>query len=157
MRHCVGAGLAGAPAACGRVGLLSARYLGQQALGQLHPLRIRRHVDDVLPIRPHHPRFASACGQRWRLGSSASRSLGLRGGAREARASSIPEVPSPSNLTAAPVAPGGFCAGAFPSLGRCPTWASLNAATAQQQARKLEARGYDVYVRPVGAYRRSAT
>ncbi len=81
-------------------GCFSARYLGQQALGQFHLLRIRRHVDDVLtdPATPQPVR------ERLQLALEARQfgidELGLRGGA-EFKRFVDPGGPVAYNLTVA--------------------------------------------------------
>jgi len=132
-------------------GCFSARYLGQQALGQLHLLRIRRHVDDVLA----DPATPPALRERLQLALEARQFgievLGLRGGAEFKRFVDT-GGPVAYNLTAAPRTAWRILRWRFPLVGAVPYLGFFERRDAQQQARKLEARGYDVYVRPVGAY-----
>lgn len=132
-------------------GCFSARYLGQQALGQFHLLRIRRHVDDVLtdPATPQPVR------ERLQLALEARQfgidELGLRGGAEFKRFVDT-GGPVAYNLTAAPQSAWRILRWRFPLVGTVPYLGFFDRRDAMHQAKQLEARGYDVYVRPVGAY-----
>ncbi|TXH20825.1 MAG: hypothetical protein E6Q99_10495 [Elusimicrobia bacterium] len=132
-------------------GCFTARYLGQQAAGQLHLLRIRRHVDDVLsdPATPEPLRA------RLQLALEARQfgveTLGLRGGAEFKRFIDT-GGPVAYNLTAAPRTAWRILRWRFPLVGTVPYLGFFDRKDALKEARQLEARGYDVYVRPVGAY-----
>jgi len=132
-------------------GCFTARYLGQQAAGQLHLLRIRRHVDDVLsdPATPEPLR------ERLKLALEARQfgveTLGLRGGAEFKRFVDT-GGPVAYNLTAAPRTAWRILRWRFPLVGTVPYLGFFDRKDALKEARQLEARGYDVYVRPVGAY-----
>ncbi|MBL9006794.1 MAG: aminopeptidase [Myxococcales bacterium] len=132
-------------------GCFTVRYLGQQAAGQLHLLRIRRHVDDVLsdPATPEPLR------ERLQLALAARQfgidELGLRGGAEFKRFVDT-GGPVAYNLTAAPKTAWRILRWRFPLVGTVPYLGFFDRRDALVEAKKLEARGYDVYVRPVGAY-----
>jgi predicted aminopeptidase len=132
-------------------GCFSARYLSQQALGQLHLLRIRRHVDDVLA----DPVTSPALRERLQLALEARQFgidvLGLRGGAEFKRFVDT-GGPVAYNLTAAPRTAWRILRWRFPLVGAVPYLGFFDRRDAMKQAKQLEARGYDVYVRPVGAY-----
>lgn len=132
-------------------GCFSARYLSQQAWGQLHLLRIRRHVDDVLT----DPATPPALRERLQLALEARQFgidvLGLRGGAEFKRFVDT-GGPVAYNLTAAPRSAWRILRWRFPLVGTVPYLGFFDRRDAQKQAKQLEARGYDVYVRPVGAY-----
>lgn len=132
-------------------GCFTAKYLGQQAAGQLHLLRIRRHVDDVLtdPATPEPLR------DRLKLALAAREFgvevLGMRGGAEFKRFVDT-GGPVAYNLTAAPRTAWRILRWHFPLVGTVPYLGFFDRRDAMKQAQQLEARGYDVYVRPVGAY-----
>lgn len=132
-------------------GCFSARYLSQQALGQLHLLRIRRHVDDVLT----DPATTPALRERLQLALEARQFgievLGLRGGAEFKRFVDT-GGPVAYNLTAAPRTAWRILRWRFPLVGTVPYLGFFERRDAMKQAKQLESRGYDVYVRPVGAY-----
>lgn len=132
-------------------GCFSARYLSQQALGQLHLLRIRRHVDDVLT----DPATPPALRERLQLALEARQFgidvLGLRGGAEFKRFVDT-GGPVAYNLTAAPRTAWRILRWRFPLVGTVPYLGFFERRDAMKQAKQLESRGYDVYVRPVGAY-----
>lgn len=132
-------------------GCFTVRYLGQQATGQLHLLRIRRHVDDVLS----DPATPKPLRERLQLALAARQfgidELGLRGGAEFKRFVDT-GGPVAYNLTAAPKTAWRILRWRFPLVGTVPYLGFFDRRDALVEAKKLEARGYDVYVRPVGAY-----
>jgi len=132
-------------------GCFTARYIGQQAVGQLHLLRIRRHVDDVKadPTLPPlvHERLELALAAR-QYGIDV---LGLRGGAEFTRYVDT-GGPVAYNLTAADPTALRVKRWRFPLVGTVPYLGFFKEHDALAMARKLEESGQDVYVRPVSGY-----
>lgn len=132
-------------------GCFSLRYVAQQAGGQLHLLRSRRHVDDVM----RDPATPAATKTRLALALEARRfgieQLGLRGGAEFTRYVD-PGGPVAYNLVAAETTRLRNLSWRFPFVGRVPYLGFFKRDDAATTARDLRARGYDVDVRPVGAY-----
>ena len=108
-------------------GCYAVHYLSQQAGGQLHLLRIRRQVREVLD----DPSTSEELRQRLQVISEARQfgidKLGLRGGA---------EVRSFR----------------FPLVGRVPYLGFFRLEDAKREAKRFADAGFDVYLRPIGAY-----
>lgn len=134
------------PAGCSTLG-----YLGQQAIGQLHLLRIRRPVEDVLA----DPATPPALKARLELALEARQfgidHLGLRGGAEFTRYVD-PGGPVAYNLTAADKTALRIRRWRFPLVGAVPYLGFFKRKDVEAEAKRLTAAGLDVYIRPVGGY-----
>lgn len=132
-------------------GCFTSHYLGQQSLGQLHLLRIRRHIDEVAA----DPRTPPLVRERLELAMAARQFgievLGLRGGAEFTRYVDT-GGPVAYNLTAASRTALRINRWRFPLVGSVPYLGFFKQADAALVARRLEQRGYDTYVRPVEGY-----
>lgn len=132
-------------------GCSTVRYLGQQAAGQLHLLRIRRPVEEVLA----DPKTPQALKERLELALAARQFgidvLGLRGGAEFTRYVD-PGGPVAYNLTAAEKTALHIRRWRFPLVGTVPYLGFFKKQDAEAEARRLEAQGFDIYIRPVGGY-----
>ncbi len=132
-------------------GCTSAQYVGQQAIGQLHLLRIRRHVEEVLA----DSRTPQAVRDRLTLALAARQFgisvLGLRGGAEFTRYVDT-GGPVAYNLTAADPTSLRLRRWHFPLIGTVPYLGFFERDNALQAERQLKKRGYDTYLRPVSAY-----
>jgi predicted aminopeptidase len=132
-------------------GCFSVHYIGQQAGGQLHLLRIRRHVDDVIsdPTTPQLVR------ERLRLAMAARQfgidELGLRGGGEFTRYVDT-GGPVAYNLTAANKSALTVQTWRFPLVGTVPYLGFFARDDALKEARRLQATGLDTYLRPVSGY-----
>lgn len=126
-------------------------YLGRQGVDQLRLLRARRRVSDVLD----DPATPQALRERLRLVMEARRfgvtMLGLRGGAEFTRYVESGEAVA-YNLTAAYRTRLKPLTWRFPLVGRVPYLGFFRKEAAAEEQRRLQAAGYDTYVRPVGAY-----
>jgi predicted aminopeptidase len=126
-------------------------YLGRQGVDQLRLLRARRRVSDVLT----DPATPPMLRERLRLVMEARRFgvtvLGLRGGAEFTRYVESGEAVA-YNLTAAYRTRLKPLTWRFPLVGRVPYLGFFRKEVAEAEARRLQAEGYDTYVRPVGAY-----
>jgi predicted aminopeptidase len=132
-------------------GCSTLRYLGQQAVGQLHLLRIRRPVEDVLA----DPATPPALKARLELALEARQfgidHLGLRGGAEFTRYVD-PGGPVAYNLTAADKTSLRIRRWRFPLVGSVPYLGFFKRKDVEAEAKRLSAAGLDVYIRPVGGY-----
>ena len=132
-------------------GCSTIQYLGQQAVGQLHLLRIRRPVEEVLadPVTP------PALKARLELAMQARQfgidELGLRGGAEFTRYVD-PGGPVAYNLTAADKTTLRIRRWNFPLVGTVPYLGFFKRKDVETEAKRLSTAGLDVYVRPVGGY-----
>ncbi len=126
-------------------------YLGQQAAGQLHLLRIRRPVEEVIA----DPATPPALKERLELALKARQfgidALGLRGGAEFTRYVD-PGGPVAYNLTAAEKTSLRLRRWRFPLVGTVPYLGFFKKKDAEAEAQRLTAAGLDVYVRSVGGY-----
>lgn len=135
-------------------GCFTVRYIGQQAWGQLALLRARRPVSEVIA----DPATAPELRARLRLAMQARQFgvevLGLRGGAEFTRYVEPlePGGPIAYNLTAADKTALTVRRWRFPLVGSVPYLGFFQRLDAETEARKLQARGYDVYLRPVSGY-----
>lgn len=135
-------------------GCFTVRYLGQQAGGQLRLLRMRRPVGEVLL----DPTTDEALRERLSVVLSARQfgieKLGLRGGAEFSRFVDPggPGAPVAYNLTVAPKDSLSVRSFRFPLVGQVPYLGFFDLADAKQEAARFAAAGFDVYLRPVGAY-----
>ncbi|MFO0575072.1 MAG: aminopeptidase [Polyangia bacterium] len=132
-------------------GCFGVRYVAQQAGGQLQLLRSRRHVDEVL----RDPATSPETRARLTLALEARRfgieQLGLRGGAEFTRFVD-PGGPVAYNLVAAEATRLRNLSWRFPFIGRVPYLGFFKRDDAVTTAKGLRQRGYDVDLRPVGAY-----
>jgi predicted aminopeptidase len=132
-------------------GCYAAHYLSQQAGGQLHLLRIRRHVSDVIA----DPSTSDELRQRLQLVMEARKfgieTLGLRGGAEFSRFVD-PGGPVAYNLTVAPKHALEVRSFRFPLVGRVPYLGFFDLQDAKNESKRFADAGFDVYLRPVGAY-----
>lgn len=132
-------------------GCFSARYIAQQAGGQLHLLRSRRPVSSVL-ADPNTPLFVR---QRLELVMAARQfgidTYGLSGGGEFTRYVD-PGGPVAYNLSVAHSDRFALLTWTFPLVGRVPYLGFFDKADAQAQARKYQQDGYDVELRSVSAY-----
>ncbi|HNI60133.1 MAG TPA: aminopeptidase [Pseudomonadota bacterium] len=132
-------------------GCYAAHYLGQQAGGQLHLLRIRRNVSEVIS----DPTTEEALRQRLQLVMEARKfgieTLGLRGGAEFTRYVD-PGGPVAYNLTVSPKDALTVRSFRFPLVGRVPYLGFFDLRDAKREAQRFADAGFDVYLRPVGAY-----
>jgi predicted aminopeptidase len=132
-------------------GCFSAHYIAQQAVGQLHLLRIRRHVDAVLddPATPQLVR------ERLQLAMAARQfgidELGMSGGAEFTRYVDT-GGPVAYNLTAAEPTALRLRRWRFPLVGTVPYLGFFEREDALAVTRRLEKAGYDTYLRPVQGY-----
>ena len=132
-------------------GCYAAHYLSQQAGGQLHLLRIRRHVSEVIA----DPSTSDELRQRLEVVMEARKfgveQLGLRGGAEFSRFVD-PGGPVAYNLTVAPKHSLEVRSFRFPLVGRVPYLGFFDLQDAKREAKRFADAGFDVYLRPVGAY-----
>lgn len=132
-------------------GCYAAHYLSQQAGGQLHLLRIRRHVSDVIA----DPSTSEELRQRLEVVMQARQfgieKLGLRGGAEFSRYVD-PGGPVAYNLTVAPKHTLQVRSFRFPLVGRVPYLGFFDLQDAKKESKRFADAGFDVYLRPVGAY-----
>ncbi len=132
-------------------GCYAAHYLTQQAGGQLHLLRIRRHVSEVIG----DPATDEALRQRLEVVMAARtfgiEELGLRGGAEFTRYVD-PGGPVAYNLTVSPKDALTVRSFRFPLVGRVPYLGFFDPRDAKKEAERFANAGFDVYLRPVGAY-----
>ena len=132
-------------------GCYAVHYLSQQAGGQLHLLRIRRQVREVLD----DPSTSEELRQRLQVISEARQfgidKLGLRGGAEFTRYVD-PGGPVAYNLTVAPKHTLAVRSFRFPLVGRVPYLGFFRLEDAKREAKRFADAGFDVYLRPVGAY-----
>lgn len=135
-------------------GCFSARYIGQQALGQLALLRSRRMVSDVILDPSTEPEVRA----RLRLAMQARQfgidELGLRGDGEFTRYVEPlePGGPIAYNLTAADKTSLKLVRWRFPLVGTVPYLGFFKRADAETEAHRLRDEGLDVYMRPVSAY-----
>ena len=126
-------------------------YLSQQAAGQLHLLRIRRPVEEVIA----DPATPPALKERLELALKARQfgidALGLRGGAEFTRYVD-PGGPVAYNLTAAEKTSLRLRRWRFPLVGTVPYLGFFKKEDAEAESRRLTAAGFDVYIRSVGGY-----
>lgn len=132
-------------------GCSTVRYLGQQAAGQLHLLRIRRPVDEVIA----DPATSPALKARLQLAMQARQfgieALGLRGGAEFTRYVDTGGAVA-YNLTAADKTSLRIRRWTFPLVGTVPYLGFFERKDAEAEVQRLVRAGQDVYVRPVGGY-----
>ena len=132
-------------------GCYAVHYLSQQAGGQLHLLRIRRQVREVLD----DPSTSEELKQRLQVISEARQfgidKLGLRAGAEFTRYVD-PGGPVAYNLTVAPKHTLEVRSFRFPLVGRVPYLGFFRLEDAKREAKRFADAGFDVYLRPVGAY-----
>lgn len=132
-------------------GCFSAHYIAQQAVGQLHLLRIRRHVNEVLD----DPSTTTLVRERLRLAMAARQfgidELGLRGGAEFTRYVDT-GGPVAYNLTAADPTMLRLRRWRFPLVGTVPYLGFFDKDDALAVTRRLEHAGFDTYLRPVQGY-----
>lgn len=132
-------------------GCYAAHYLTQQAGGQLHLLRIRRHVSEVMA----DPKTSEELRRRLEVVMQARQfgieQLGLRGGAEFSRYVD-PGGPVAYNLTVAPKHALQVRSFRFPLVGRVPYLGFFDLQDAKKESKRFADAGFDVYLRPVGAY-----
>jgi predicted aminopeptidase len=133
-------------------GCWTGSYLAQQGCGQLHLLRERRRVDDVLA----DTRVAAETRRRLRLAAAARdfgiRELGLRGDGNYTRFIDTHGAPVAWMVSAAPrdrLVPHRF---RFPLVGALPYVGFFRERDAHAEAARLERLGLDTFVRPVAGY-----
>jgi predicted aminopeptidase len=135
----------------GLPGCFTLRYLGRQGLDQLTLLRERRKVSDVIDD-PQTPAFVR---RRLELAMAARRFgievLGLRGGAEFTRYLDT-HGPVAYNLTAAYRTRLKALEWRFPLVGRVPYLGFFTVKAAREESKRLQAEGYDTYLRPVGGF-----
>lgn len=134
-----------------QTGCFAVRYLGRQGIDQLTLLRERRKVSDVID----DPSTPQSVRDRLRLAMEARRFgvevLGLRGGAEFTRYLDT-HGPVAYNLTAAYRTRLKAREWTFPLVGRVPYLGFFTRAAARAEAQRMEAEGYDTYIRPVGGF-----
>lgn len=133
-------------------GCFTLEYLGQQGVGELKLLHARRKIVDVLA----DPSVPEGTKSRLRLAVAARdfgvSELGLRGGDAYTRYLETHGAPVAWNLSAAPkdrLVPHKHV---FPITGAVPYLGYFREADARREQARLEARGFDTYVRPVAGY-----
>ncbi|MCS6915614.1 MAG: aminopeptidase [Myxococcales bacterium] len=132
-------------------GCFTLRYLARQAVDQLQLLRERRHVRDVLS----DPQTDVFLRERLQLALEVRdfgvEVLGLRGGGEFTRFIDRRGAVA-YNLTAAYQTRLEVRQWRFPLVGRVPYLGFFSRQAAEQEAQRLQAEGFDTYIRPVGAY-----
>lgn len=132
-------------------GCFTAHYLGQQAVGQLSLLRARRHVSEVLADPATSPKVRERLTLAMAARQFGIEYLGLRGGAEFTRYVDT-GGPVAYNLTVAHKDALRIVRWKFPLVGTVPYLGFFKRADAEVEIKKLKEQGFDVYLRPVGAY-----
>jgi predicted aminopeptidase len=133
-------------------GCFESNYLMSQASGQLNLLRARRKVVDVLG----DPQVEPATKAKLKLAMEARefgiRILGLRGGDAYTRFLDTRGAPIAWNVSAAPKDKLRPHVHRFPITGAVPYLGFFREADARKEEKRLQALGFDTYVRPVSGY-----
>lgn len=136
----------------GTSGCWQMKYLGQAGAGQFKLLQSRRRVVDVLS----DPNVSAELKQKLQLAIEARdfgrEVLGLRGGDAYTRFIDLGGKPVAYNLSAAYKDRLALKWWAFPIVGRVPYLGYFHKEDAEAEAKKLEAAGLDVHMRPVAGF-----
>jgi len=132
-------------------GCFAAHYVGQQAVGQVRLLRIRRHVSDVLADPTTDDALRNRLAKVMAARAFGIEVLGLRGGAEFTRYVD-PGGPVAYNLTVSPKDSLSVRSFRFPLVGSVPYLGFFDPKDAKRAAQHFAEAGFDVYLRPVGAY-----
>ena len=133
-------------------GCSTLKYLGEQGLGQFRLLRARRRIGEVLGDPTVPAQTKSRLALAWAARQFGVERLGLRDGDAFTRFLDTHGEPVAWNVSAAEKTRLKAHVHHFPITGTVPYLGFFRERDARREAAKLEARGFDVFVRPVAGY-----